>query len=271
MGHGTMTEATWKVEMDHDRVTISGDAFSFTTNGTDPVQLEAIIADLESAIRGTYGQFCGLSRAADMVGERWGLLIVRDLLVTPKSADELAAGLPKASPKLLARRLTELQYVGVVSRVEPTAEGEPLRYELTEYGRALEETVLAFGRWGAATLAKPRSDEIVTDDSLMVALKATFLPAAATGVHLSYELDIGGHLLHATIDDGRLEVGTGPLPGADAKLELGVALLALMTGETTAADVLAKGEVTVEGDPALLSRFTQMFQLPKLPAPAPLG
>jgi len=261
-----MTDSNWKVVVDRDRLTISSDSFTFTTSGTDPMHVEAAVAELQSAVRGTYGQYCGLSRAAEMVGERWGFLIVRDLLTGPKSAEELRAGLPRMSPQLVSRRLKELEYSGVVRALDTTD-----RYELTAYGRALEEPVLAFGRWGAAALATPRTEDIVTDSSLMAALKATFRPETAGDAALSYELRIGDNLLHARIDDGVLELGTGPLPDADAKLDLGYLLLALMTGEMTADDVLTTGQVRVDGDPALLRRFVTMFQLPRLPGPKVLA
>ena len=260
-----MTDSNWKVVVDRDRMTISSDTFTFTTSGTDPADLDAAVADLQSAVRGTYGQYCGLSRAAEMVGERWGFLIVRDLLTGPKSAEELRAGLPRVSPKLLSRRLKEFEHCGIVQLLDSA--DEQARYELTPYGRAIEDAVLAFGRWGAAALATPRADDIVTDSSLMAALKATFRQENAGDVALSYELRIGDNLLNARIDDGVLEVGAGPLPDADAKLDLGYMLLALMTGEMTAEDVLATGQVRVDGDPALLGRFVAMFQLPRLPAP----
>lgn len=264
-----MTDSNWKVVVDRDRMTISSDTFTFTTSGTDPMDLEAAVADLQSAVRGTYGQYCGLSRAAEMVGERWGFLIVRDLLTGPRSAEELRAGLPRMSPRLLFRRLKEFEHCGIVQLLGH-ADEQP-RYELTAYGRALEDAVLAFGRWGAAALATPRAEDIVTDSSLMAALKATFQPEHAGEDELSYELRIGDNLLNARIADGELTVGAGPLPGADARLDLGYMLLALMTGEMTADDVLATGQVHVDGDPALLGRFVAMFRLPRLPAPKVLA
>jgi DNA-binding HxlR family transcriptional regulator/putative sterol carrier protein len=262
-----MTDSNWKVVVDRDRLTISSDVYTFTTNGTDPEHLEAVVADLQSAVRGTYGQYCGLSRAAEMVGERWGFLIVRDLLTGPQSAVDLHTGLPLMSAKLVARRLKELEYSGVVRPIDEDGDSEKIRYELTEYGRALEDAVLAFGRWGAATLAMPRPEDIVTDASLLVALKATFLPEEARDVRVSYELHIADRVVNARIEDGSLQVAAGPLPGADAVLDVGYVMLALMNGEMTADDVLATGQVRVEGDPALLHRFVEMFQLPRLPAP----
>lgn len=262
-----MTESNWKVVVDRDHLTISSDTFTFTTNGLDPLQLETVVADLQSAVRGTYGQYCGLAQASEMVGERWGFLIVRDLLAGAKSATELHSGLPKLSVKLLTRRLNELEYTGIVRpAADADAQGEE-RYELTEYGRAAEDAVLAFGRWGAAALTTPRSDDIVTDASLTIALKAMYVREAARGVHATYELHIGGHVQHVRIDDGALEVGPGPLPGADSVLHLGVALQGLVTGQTTVADVLHSGTVRVEGNPELFTLFVQMFQLPRIPTP----
>ena len=261
-----MTEPKWKVEVDSGRLTISSDDFTFTTRGSDPADVELAVADLQSAVRGTYGQYCGLSHAAEIVGERWGFLIVRDLLVGPRSVADLCGGLPGASVRLVTRRLTELAHSGVVRAVDGT--GADPRYELTEYGRAIEDAVLAFGRWGAVALAMPRPDDVVTHSSLIVALKATFRPDVASGVRMSCELRVGGHVLGVRVDDGALDVTAGPLPGADAVLDLGYVLLALMNGEMTAADVLATGQARVDGDPALLHRFAAMFRLPDVPAPA---
>lgn len=261
-----MTESNWKVIIDGDGTTISGERFTLTTVGTDPVHLEAVVSELQSVVRSTYGQYCGLSRAVEMVGERWGILIIRDLLVGPRTAAELHRGLPRLSTKLLSMRLKEMTYSGIIAPVGRNDAGEE-RYELTEYGRAVEDALLAFGRWGAASLAAPRPEDIVTDNSLMVALKATFLPEAALDMRATYELHIGDHVINATVEDGDLAVAAGPLPGADAVLHLGFALRALLTGEVTADEVLASGQVTVDGDPTLLGRFVELFQIPRLTAP----
>jgi DNA-binding HxlR family transcriptional regulator len=263
-----MTESSWKVVVDRGRLMITSDSFTFSTTGTDPMHVEGVLADLQSAVRDTYGQYCGLSQAAEMVAERWGFLIVRDLLVGSKSVAELAEGLPRMSPEVLHRRLKEMAFCGIVQLVDGSvSEGEQARYELTPYGRAAEDALLAFGRWGAAALATPRPDDIVTDSSLMVALKATFLADKSEGPPVCYEVRIGAHVLNARIADGRLEVGAGPLPGADAVLDFGFALLPLMNGEVTADEVLASGKVSVVGDVAHLYRFVRMFQLPRLPSP----
>jgi len=249
--------------MDRQGVTIASDRYRLVTRGAEPAQLEAIIAELQSVTRGTYGQFCGLSRALEMVGERWGLLIVRDLLVGPRSVAELHSGLPKIPVEVLRTRLTELTHSGIVRRSADTE-----RYELTEYGHALEDVVLALGRWGAATLDEPRPEDIVTADSLTLALRATFQADAARLAHtaFTFELRVGAVVLHVRIDDGVLEVARSPIAGASAGgvLDVGGALKGLLTGEISVAEALSSGRAT--GDPGLLATFTELFQLPRTAA-----
>lgn len=260
-----MTGSPWNVVVDGDHLMISCDAFTFSTTGTDPMRLEGVLADLQSALRGTYGQYCGVSMAAELVGERWGFHIVRDLIPGPKSVEELAEGLPRMSEGLLSRRLKELEFVGVVRQAGGDDGRE--RYELTEYGRGAEDAVMELGRWGAIALATPRPDDIVTESSLLVALKATFLPEVARGVRASYELHVAGRVVNARVTDGAVEVAVGPLPGADVVVDLGAVLLDLWLGRVTAAEVVATGQVSVEGDPALFGLFVEMFQLPRLAGP----
>src|SRR5438270_58416 len=127
----------------------------------------------------SYGQYCGLARALEIVGERWGLLLVRDLLVGPRRFSELRRGLPKIPTNVLSARLRQLEAAGVVRRRLLARPETGFEYELTAYGRDLEETVMVFGRWGARSLGEPRANEIVTCDSLVMALRSTFQPAAA--------------------------------------------------------------------------------------------
>ena len=141
-------------------------------------------------------------------------------------------------------------------------------YELTAFGRDLEEIVLALGRWGARTLAEPRPDEIVTLLSLIMAMRSTFDRAAAAGVHAGFELRLGPVVIHLRVDDGALDAGEGSLPAADLVIETGPAIKALMAREMTPADAIAAGAVVLTGDSALLERFVAMFPLDSAPAPA---
>ena len=209
----------------------------------------------------SYGQFCGLARALDLVGERWALLLVRDLLVAPKRFTDLRRGLPKIPSNVLSTRLRELEEAGVVQRrVLPLPESGVV-YELTEYGQGLEEIVLRLGTWGAARLGEPRPGEVLTPDAMVIALRAMFRPAAAAGRHVGFQFELGPTVFHARVDHGSLTSGAGPLPDADLVISGGPGIRALFTGEVSAADAVADGLVALQGDPALLEAFTEMFRL----------
>lgn len=206
-----------------------------------------------------YGQYCGLSRAAEIVGERWGFLIIRDLLVGPKRFTDLSRGLPGIPSNVLTARLKELEEAGVVARRALARPARSVIYELTPYGQELEGIVYRLGCWGAKSMGDPRPEEIVTPDSLVMALRSTFQPEAARGLHAGYELRLGDIVLHARIDDGRIDAGVGPLEEPDLVIETDPALKALMTGELTPAQALASGVAHVSGDAALFERFAQVF------------
>src|SRR4051794_2326175 len=239
-----MTEPAWKVVMDGDGVTISGDGFSLTTNSSEQGSLDSVVTALQGVARASYGQYCGLSRAIEAVGERWGMLIVRDLLTNPKSTSELHEGLPGVPLNLLSMRIREMAYTGIIERSSSADEQGEVRYQLTRYGRRLEEILLAFGRWGSAMLAEPRPEDIITEDSIMIAMRASFLAEQAVGRTASYELRFGDIVFHVVIEDGQLEVGRGPLPGAPV-IEPGPTMKDLLTRSLTVEDALATGTVHV--------------------------
>ena len=216
-----------------------------------------------------YGQYCGFSRALEAVGERWALLVVRDLLVGPKRFTDLLRGLPGIPSNVLTTRLKELEHAGVVRRRLLPRPARGVVYELTEYGQELEPVVIELGRWGAKNLGDPRPEETITLDSLITALRTTFQPAAARGMHAGYELRAGEIVLHARIDDGRIAVVAGPLPGADLVIEAGPALRPLMAGELSAADAIASGAVHVRGERELLTRFAELFRIEPMPPARP--
>lgn len=264
--------------VDQQGITVAGDHFQLTTASqpaasgelapddvvfglVESAQMETIISELEAMTRRSYGQFCGISRALDMLGERWSLLIIRDLLVSPKSVADLQAGLPRIPADILAARLRDFERAGIVLRRAAAQDEDSVRYELTDYGKELDDIILRIGRWGARQLGVPRPDEIVTIDSLIMAMRATFQPQMAVGVHASYELRIGDIVLNVRVSDSQLAVAAGPLPGADLVLEPGMSLKALMAGEITAAEMIAEEDVKFTGDPALVELFGRMFHI----------
>jgi DNA-binding HxlR family transcriptional regulator len=211
--------------------------------------------------RRAYGQYCGLARAAELIGERWAILILRDLLVGPKRFTDLRRGLPRIPTNILSDRLKELEDSGVVRRrVLPRPAGS-IVYELTEYGADLDEAIKHLGRWGARSLGEPRPDEIVTLDSLIMALRTTFQPEAAAGVRARYELRLGPVVLHAQVDGGQLSVSEGPLPEADLVIETGPALKALLAREIAPDQAVEAGLVQLTGDLKLLETFVKLFRI----------
>jgi DNA-binding HxlR family transcriptional regulator len=163
------------------------------------------------AARG-FGQYSGAARALERVGDRWALLIVRDLLGGARRYGDLKAGLPRIPTNILSDRLKELQESGVIRRV-PTVRGG---YELTTFGRALEPVVVALERWGWSALGEPGEGEVVTRDALTATLRAAFRPDAAAGAPpTEYVLHVADASVVAVVANRALEVvpiGPGALP-----------------------------------------------------------
>ena len=208
-----------------------------------------------------YGQYCGLARASDVVGERWGLLIVRDLLVRDQRFGDLKRGLPRIPTNVLTNRLKTLEEAGVVERKLLTSPRNTVVYSLSEFGRDLEDIVLALGRWGAKLLGEADLDEIVTPESLVMALRSTYRPEAVGQTSASYELHVGDVVLHAIIDQGKLSVEPGEYRGAALTITAGPAIRAVMAGELTPAEAVESGAVALKGDATLFDQFAATFRI----------
>ncbi len=208
-----------------------------------------------------YGQYCGFARALEIAGERWALLVIRDLLIGPKRFSDLQRGLPKIPSNVLTARLKELEESGIVRRRAQARPSGGVVYELTEDGRGLEEGVMALGRWGAKHLGDPRPDEIVTDDSMAMALRAIFRSEAAVNDDIGFELHVGEVVVNAQVRKRAVTVGKGTLPAPDLVIESGPAIRALLAGEITPKEALKSGAVRIRGQRALLDRFVQLFRI----------
>lgn len=213
----------------------------------------------------TFGSYCGIARALEVVGERWALLVIRDLIQGPKRFTDLRRGLPRIPSNVLSARLKELEHAGVIHRRLLPRPSTGIVYELTEYGRELEDIVLRLGLWGARLLGEPRLDDSVNPDSMMLALRATFRPEAARGLQASYELRLGEIVLNARVEKGALEVAEGPLADSDLVVETDLTIRALMSGELTPGEAVKSGKVRLTGKPELLERFVEIFQIPPPP------
>ncbi len=206
-----------------------------------------------------YGQYCGVTRALELVGERWGLLIVRDLLVGPRRYGELAAGLPRIPSNILATRLKELQAAGVIHRLPRS---RVIIYELTPYGRELEPVVLALGAWGFKAMGDPRDEQIVTADSMTMALRTAFRPTVAAELPATaYGAQFGPAELLIRVDGPTLDVTRGDGP-VDLAFAAGPQIRRVISGELAPERAIEIGVVEVlRGPGALLDRFASTFHL----------
>lgn len=216
---------------------------------------------IEAPEKKSYGQYCGLARAAELVGERWALLIIRDLLVGARRFSDLHRGLPRIPTNILTSRLKELEAAGIVRRAVRELPRGGVAYELTERGRELEPAVIAFARWGAQALGEPRPGEIVTEDSLVMALRTTFRPEAAGDTDASFQLELGDIRLWARVNGGALQAGGGTIDDPDLIIEPGSALRALLARELDPATARREGQVVLRGRLRLFPRFIEMFRI----------
>src|SRR4051812_22978312 len=138
----------------------------------------------------SYGDRCGIARALDLVGERWALLVVRELLLGPKRFTDLRAGLPQLSADVLSQRLRKLEAAGIVARRTLARPAASRVYALTPRGEGLEPVVLALGRWGSVAPFPDRAGAFGAD-SLALALKTLFDADAAEGLASSFALRLG--------------------------------------------------------------------------------
>ncbi len=216
----------------------------------------------------TYGQYCGLARALDVLGERWSLLIVRELLTGPKRYKDLLRHLPGIGTNLLARRLKFLDAQGVLQRRRLPAPASTDAYVLTERGRALEPALVELTRWGQADLGRPAADDAYGPHWSQLALKAALRPDRAAGVRVACEFRVGHDDFQAHLDDGALTTGPGPASQPDFVLETDPdTYLAVVSGVLTTEEALRQGLLEVRGDRKAWAGSGRVFDFPLLRAP----
>jgi DNA-binding HxlR family transcriptional regulator/putative sterol carrier protein len=190
---------------------------------------------------------CGIAHSQELLGQRWALLVVRELLLGPKRFTDLRAGIPDISPNVLGQRLRELEESGIVHRRKLAPPAAAQVYELTEWGRELEPAVLALGRWASGSPAFPLGAPM-GPDSLVLALKSSFQPEKAEGLEATYELRLGEAPFKVSIEEGRFVAEHGEAESADAVIESDPdTLAAVVFGGTRMSKAMEAGGVRIEG------------------------
>lgn len=212
----------------------------------------------------SYNQYCGLAYALDVVGERWTLLIVRELIAGPRRFKDLMDGLRGISTNLLSERLKSLEQQGLLSRhILPPPAGSTV-YQLTDLGLTLEKPLLELGKWGSQFV--PPSMEgatVLRPGSYALTLKTFFRPEQAQGIDEIYELHIDGEVLHVRIQAGEIQVQQGAAQKADVVLTTDMpSYLGLLAGQIQPDEAISGQLIQIDGDPAALGRFLRICGLP---------
>lgn len=216
------------------------------------------------ATKRSYGEACRFAYALDVVGERWALLVVRELLLGPKRFTDLRDGLPHASSNILSERLRDLEHGGVIQRRKLPPPAASSVYELTEWGRELEPIVTKLGAWGARSPIPPDSQEI-GPDSIVLALRSLFDAEVAGDLSASYNLEIGEDRFRVDVTDGEVELARGVAENPAAAIAVADAptFAAVLAGQLPLDEALATGAVQIEGSKQAAKRFLRLFPMPE--------
>jgi DNA-binding HxlR family transcriptional regulator/putative sterol carrier protein len=211
----------------------------------------------------SYSEACGVARALDTVGERWALMVVREMLLGPKRFTDIRAGLPGLSPDVLAQRLKELEAAGVVRKRTLPPPAASKVYELTPAGQALEPVLIALCRWGGANAPPPLEGQGMSFDAHLVSLRTLFEPQLAEGLETTVQLVLGDERFRARVAGGELELERGEEPEAEVTIETDAGtLIDIAHGRLELSDALAADRIEITGDEDKAALFLGLFPLP---------
>jgi DNA-binding HxlR family transcriptional regulator len=218
-----------------------------------------------------YGDYCGLAHALDLVGSRWTLLIVRELLTGPKRFTDLEQGLPGVPTNILSARLRELEDAQLVERHLLPRPASGVVYELTDYGRELQGPILSLGLWGARSLGRPKAGDHFSCSALALGLRAMLHPEPAEDVRLSFEIRSEGILLRGLLDNGQLTVPAGTNDAPDIAIEADPEVLSgLFYGIESLDDAIEAARLQLTGPREQARWFFDIFHMHAASAPAPV-
>jgi DNA-binding HxlR family transcriptional regulator len=209
----------------------------------------------------TYGDPCGIARALDRVGERWALLVVRELLLGPRRFTDLRTGLPAASPNVLSQRLDQLEEAGVIQRRTLPPPAASTVYELTPWGAELAPVIRALAQWGSRATPLPRGD--LSTNALVIALETTFDAEAAESLRARIALVLDAEPFVAEVARKKLAITRGELTAPDATITTDARTLRAVTfGGKDVRQAQRDGALALAGDEAIATRFLGLFRRP---------
>jgi DNA-binding HxlR family transcriptional regulator len=209
-----------------------------------------------------YEQYCAVARSLDVLGERWTLLVVRDLLMGPRRYTDLREAMPGIATDLLTARLRTLEDAGYVQRRKLPRPAPATVYELTPSGRRIGFVVLELARLGIEHLGPPSADDDIDTDALVLSLRASYKPMDGDDDG-SYQLEVEGEPFSVTVSAGWVETARGQADEPRCTIAAGARALAqLLSGGTDADEALASGELELSGPRRELDRFLQTFAYP---------
>ncbi len=206
---------------------------------------------------------CAAAHSLELVGERWALLVVRELMVGPRRFTDLRAGIPDISPNVLGKRLGELEEHGVLRRRKlPPPAGSHV-YELTDWGYELEPVLQTLGQWGSRSPMMPQ-DGPLSLTSFILAMRTMFSPEAAKGLRATYELLLGEERFYAKVGGGRFEIEPGDIKNPDATISAPdhMSLVDVVFNDRSLAQAEFSGDLEAAGNKRAVARFVELFPLP---------
>ncbi|WP_328911057.1 winged helix-turn-helix transcriptional regulator [Streptomyces sp. NBC_00234] len=212
----------------------------------------------------TYNQYCATARTLDLVGERWTLLLIRELLTGPKRFGDLQKSLRGMGTGLLAARMKHLEREGLAHKVTLPPPARAQAYALTEAGEELGPAVLALARWGMKwAMGERRESETFHPGWAVLAMEACFDAEAAAGVRAVYEFRVGDEVFHVRVDRGTIEALHGPAQHPDAVIEADdEAFVELAEGRSSLANAIKNKAVSASGDREALEGLRNIFRRP---------
>jgi DNA-binding HxlR family transcriptional regulator len=218
-----------------------------------------------------YGDYCGLAHALDLVGSRWTLLIVRELLTGPKRFTDLEQGLPGIPTNILSARLRELEDAHLVERRLLPRPASGVVYDLTDYGRELQEPILSLGHWGARSMGAPKSGDHFSCSALALGLRAMLHPERAGDTRLSFELRSADVVLRGSLDDGQLTIPADTNDRLDIAIEADPEVLSgLFYGIESLDDAIDTARLKLTGPREQARHFFDIFHMHGANAPTPV-